>query len=82
MLARHGAHVSGEIVKLNEYTLWKGHLLTLEQELKISPSIKYVLYPDENKAAGWYTRLPSYTWRKWFANPCDLVVQARSSCTG
>lgn len=49
---RLNVHPSGEIVRLKEYTLWKGHLLGFEKEMKLNPTVKYVLYPDEN-AAGW-----------------------------
>lgn len=37
---------SGEIVVLKRFCPWKLHLFELEQELKIEPSIKYVLYED------------------------------------
>nr|CAD1819036.1 unnamed protein product [Ananas comosus var. bracteatus] len=38
---------SGEIVVLNKYCPWKLHIFELEEELKIDPPIKYVVYQDE-----------------------------------
>lgn len=52
MEARNYVHPSGEIVKLTQYVAWKGHLFSLERELKCEPNIKYVLYPDDSNA-GW-----------------------------
>jgi len=49
MQNRRQVHASGEIVRLDQYTVWKSHLLELEKELKVEPSIKYVLYADESK---------------------------------
>jgi len=37
---------SGQVMVLEEYTIWTRHLLDLETELKIEPSIKYVLFGD------------------------------------
>ncbi|XP_057862047.2 uncharacterized protein LOC131070499 isoform X2 [Cryptomeria japonica] len=45
--ARQEIDSSGEIVVLKRFCPWKLHLFELEQELKIEPSIKYVLYEDE-----------------------------------
>eukprot|EP00741_Cyanophora_paradoxa_P001051 tig00000455_g1012.t1 len=45
---RHGVHPSGEIALLENFCPWKDHLFTLEEELKVNPSIKYVLYADTN----------------------------------
>ncbi|XP_020600131.1 UPF0160 protein-like [Phalaenopsis equestris] len=38
---------SGEIIVLSRFCPWKLHLFELEQELKIEPTIKYVLYQDD-----------------------------------
>ncbi|PKU63788.1 hypothetical protein MA16_Dca010706 [Dendrobium catenatum] len=38
---------SGEILVLNKFCPWKLHLFELEEELKIDPPIKYVLYQDD-----------------------------------
>ncbi|XP_025087299.1 UPF0160 protein MYG1, mitochondrial-like isoform X2 [Pomacea canaliculata] len=47
--ARTETHSTGEIISLSEGgSPWKDHLFTLEEELGISPPIKYVLYPDSN----------------------------------
>lgn len=48
--ARMEVDASGQILKLAQYTVWKKHLLQIEEEQKISPSIKYVLYEDSSKA--------------------------------
>ncbi|KAH1112814.1 hypothetical protein GLYMA_04G232300v4 [Glycine max] len=45
LAARESVDSSGEIVKLNRSCPWKLHIHELEEEMKISPSIKYVLYP-------------------------------------
>jgi len=49
---RFAVHSSGEIMKLDQYTVWKRHLLELEleAETKVEKPIKYVLYADENKS--------------------------------
>eukprot|EP00271_Cylindrocystis_brebissonii_P001281 TRINITY_DN11594_c0_g1_i1.p1 TRINITY_DN11594_c0_g1~~TRINITY_DN11594_c0_g1_i1.p1 ORF type:complete len:434 (+),score=62.34 TRINITY_DN11594_c0_g1_i1:76-1377(+) len=44
--ARHEADPSGEIVVLQRYCPWKSHLDELEQELKVDPLPKYILYED------------------------------------
>lgn len=44
-------HDSGEIVVLEEYTIWKKHLLDLEQEQELPKTIKFVLYQDQ--AGAW-----------------------------
>ncbi|KAK6933968.1 Metal-dependent protein hydrolase, partial [Dillenia turbinata] len=41
------ADPSGEIMVLKRLRPWKLHLFELEEELKINPSIKYVLYQDD-----------------------------------
>ncbi|KAL0741597.1 hypothetical protein Bca4012_083110 [Brassica carinata] len=38
---------SGEIMELKKFCPWKLHLYELEQEMKIQPLIKYVIYQDE-----------------------------------
>ncbi|KAH7686885.1 Metal-dependent protein hydrolase protein [Dioscorea alata] len=38
---------SGEIMLLNKFCPWKLHLFELEEELKIDPSVKYVIYQDD-----------------------------------
>ncbi|KAH7659584.1 Metal-dependent protein hydrolase protein [Dioscorea alata] len=38
---------SGEIMLLNQFCPWKLHLFELEEELKINPPTKYVIYQDD-----------------------------------
>lgn len=45
--ARQDIDPSGEIMVLTRFCPWKLHLFELEQEMKIDPLIKYVLYQDE-----------------------------------
>ncbi|KAL6556233.1 hypothetical protein OROGR_005521 [Orobanche gracilis] len=45
--ARIDVDLSGEIMVLNRFCPWKLHLFELEEELKIKPPIKYVLYQDD-----------------------------------
>ncbi|XP_026791410.2 mitochondrial import inner membrane translocase subunit Tim17-A isoform X2 [Pangasianodon hypophthalmus] len=46
---RHQVDASGEIVLLVQGGCpWKEHLFSLEKELKLDISIKFVLYPDQN----------------------------------
>ncbi|MFS8029790.1 putative metal-dependent protein hydrolase [Helianthus anomalus] len=52
LAARTDIDPSGEIMVLDRFCPWKLHLHELEQELKIEPSIKYVLYEDE-RSKGW-----------------------------
>ncbi|KAK7259955.1 hypothetical protein RIF29_25591 [Crotalaria pallida] len=47
LVARQSVDPSGEILVLNKFCPWKLHLFELEGELKIDPTIKYVLYQDE-----------------------------------
>ncbi|KAL5732023.1 hypothetical protein ACHQM5_004689 [Ranunculus cassubicifolius] len=47
LAGRGDVDASGEIMKLNQFCPWKLHLFELEEEMKIEPSIKYVLYEDE-----------------------------------
>ncbi|CAF1707846.1 unnamed protein product [Brassica napus] len=44
---RHDVDSSGEIMKLNKQCPWKLHIFELEEEMKIDPPIKYVLYQDD-----------------------------------
>ena len=39
-------HSSGEVIKLEPFCPWKGHLFSFEEKLAISPSVKYVLYKE------------------------------------
>ena len=41
---RQSVDPSGEIVKMTQYAPWKEHLHDLEEDLSITPPIKYVLY--------------------------------------
>ncbi|KAF4351082.1 hypothetical protein F8388_013187 [Cannabis sativa] len=50
--ARWDIDPTGEIMVLDRFCPWKLHLFELEEELKINPSIKYVLYQDE-RAKQW-----------------------------
>ncbi|XP_064634503.1 MYG1 exonuclease-like [Lineus longissimus] len=46
---RHNVDESGEIINLSEGGCpWKDHLFTMEEELNIKPTIKFVLYSDTN----------------------------------
>lgn len=47
LLARKDVDPSGEIMVLDRFCPWKLHLFELEQEMKIEPPIKYVIYQDE-----------------------------------
>ncbi|KAM0863405.1 hypothetical protein ACQ4PT_044610 [Festuca glaucescens] len=47
LLSRGSVDPSGEIMVLDRFCPWKLHLFELEQELKIDPLTKYVLYQDE-----------------------------------
>ncbi|KAL4187525.1 hypothetical protein AMTRI_Chr09g19420 [Amborella trichopoda] len=47
LAARHEIDSSGEIMVLKKFCPWKLHLFELEEEMKIEPPIKYVLYEDE-----------------------------------
>ncbi|KAK7317101.1 hypothetical protein RJT34_01052 [Clitoria ternatea] len=47
LAARETVDSSGEIMKLNLSCPWKLHIHELEEEMKINPSVKYVLYPDD-----------------------------------
>ncbi|EPS61140.1 hypothetical protein M569_13659, partial [Genlisea aurea] len=43
---------SGEIVAFHRFCPWKLHLFEVEEEMKISPPIKYVIYEDD-RSKGW-----------------------------
>ncbi|GAB2277908.1 hypothetical protein Dimus_012606 [Dionaea muscipula] len=45
--ARKDVDPSGEIMVLTRFCPWKLHLFELEEEMKIDPLIKYVLYQDD-----------------------------------
>ncbi|KAM7278157.1 hypothetical protein ACFE04_005291 [Oxalis oulophora] len=45
--ARFDVDSSGEIMVLSRFCPWKLHIFELEEELKITPPIKYVLYQDD-----------------------------------
>ncbi|CAK0841124.1 unnamed protein product [Prorocentrum cordatum] len=70
--ARKSVHESGEIMVLDRYCPWQGHLSDIEKELNIEGVLKYVLYQDSGgswrvqavSAEGFASRkaLPS-TWR-------------------
>ncbi|XP_010252461.1 PREDICTED: UPF0160 protein C694.04c [Nelumbo nucifera] len=47
LAARGDVDSSGEIMVLNKFCPWKLHLFELEEEMKIDPLIKYVLYQDD-----------------------------------
>ncbi|XP_020584013.1 UPF0160 protein-like [Phalaenopsis equestris] len=50
--SRRNIDPSGEIMVLDTFCPWKLHLFELEEELKIDPPIKYVLYQDD-RSKGW-----------------------------
>ncbi|KAL9679317.1 hypothetical protein QQ045_017175 [Rhodiola kirilowii] len=52
LAARWQVDPSGEIMVLTRFCPWKLHLFELEEEMKIDPLIKYVLYEDE-RAKQW-----------------------------
>ncbi|XP_031262773.1 UPF0160 protein-like [Pistacia vera] len=47
LAARYDFDPSGEIMVLKQFCPWKLHLFELEEEMKIEPLIKYVLYEDD-----------------------------------
>ncbi|XP_070680632.1 uncharacterized protein [Malus domestica] len=49
LLARWSVDPSGEIMVLTRSCPWKLHLFELEEEMKIEPPIKYVVYEDDRK---------------------------------
>ncbi|KAL1824001.1 hypothetical protein ACET3Z_010779 [Daucus carota] len=47
LAARKNVDCSGEIILLPRICPWKLHIFELEEEMKIDPSIKYVIYQDD-----------------------------------
>lgn len=47
LASRRETHPSGEIMFLNKICPWKLHIFELEEEQKIDPPIKYVIYQDD-----------------------------------
>ncbi|XP_075668274.1 uncharacterized protein LOC142638151 [Castanea sativa] len=47
LTARQDIDPSGEIMVLTTFCPWKLHLFELEEEMKIEPTVKYVLYQDD-----------------------------------
>ncbi|KAL8538081.1 hypothetical protein ACS0TY_000144 [Phlomoides rotata] len=47
LLTRKNVDSNGEILVLTRSVPWKLHIFELEKEMKITPSIKYVIYPDD-----------------------------------
>lgn len=47
---RFEVHPSGQILRLDTFTLWKTHLLELEVELSLPAPILYVLYAEANSS--------------------------------
>lgn len=45
--SRFEADSSGEIIILKQFCPWKLHLFEIEEEMKLDPTIKYVLYEDD-----------------------------------
>ncbi|GMH26737.1 hypothetical protein Nepgr_028580 [Nepenthes gracilis] len=45
--ARKDVDPSGEIIVLTRFCPWKLHLYELEEEMKIDPPVKYILYQDD-----------------------------------
>ncbi|XP_076632627.1 MYG1 exonuclease [Colletes latitarsis] len=39
---------SGEIIELPESVPWSEHLFTIEKEMNLQPSLKYIIYKDDN----------------------------------
>ncbi len=75
---------SGEIVVFESGGCpWKDHLMTLEEELQLSPPIKFALFADQN--GKWRVqcvpiRLGSFENRSDFTTLC-LIVQKNSNCS-
>ncbi|XP_042467314.1 MYG1 protein-like [Zingiber officinale] len=51
LATRGNADPSGEIMVLDRFCPWKLHLFELEEDLKIVPLVKYVLYQDERSGS-------------------------------
>lgn len=54
---RHEVDSSGEIIQLPTYAPWKDHIYDLEEELSISPLIKFCLYEVAQLAARFLQQL-------------------------
>ncbi|XP_043251985.1 MYG1 exonuclease [Colletes gigas] len=39
---------SGEIIELSQYVPWSEHLFTIEKEMNLQPSLKYIIYKDDS----------------------------------
>lgn len=50
---RFSVHASGQILRLDTFTLWKNHLLDLEVEEKIPAPVLYVLYAESGSSNKW-----------------------------
>ena len=46
MSSRSAVHPSGEILLLEQYAPWQGHLGDLEAELELEGHVKYCVFPD------------------------------------
>ncbi|KAL5567710.1 hypothetical protein UlMin_024285 [Ulmus minor] len=55
LAARGSIHLSREIMVLTRSCPWKLHIFELEEEMKINPSIKYVIYQD-GRGKSWRVR--------------------------
>ncbi|XP_074291753.1 uncharacterized protein LOC141618546 [Silene latifolia] len=51
LAARHDVDSSGEIMVLKKSCPWKLHIFELEEEMKIEPSVKYVIYEDDRRTS-------------------------------
>ena len=64
LAARFSVHPSGSILRLDTFTLWKNHLLDLEEEQGIAGQILYVLYAEgAAPAPGAASAVASNKWR-------------------
>lgn len=50
---RHEIDPSGEIIELDQFCYWTQHLFDIEKELKLEPTIKYVLFPASLSRSVW-----------------------------
>ncbi|XP_021763669.1 UPF0160 protein-like [Chenopodium quinoa] len=51
LAARQDIDSSGEIMVLKKSCPWKLHIFELEEEMKVEPSIKYVIYEDDRRTS-------------------------------
>ncbi|KAK9665207.1 hypothetical protein RND81_14G097600 [Saponaria officinalis] len=49
--ARHDFDSTGEIMVLKKFCPWKLHIFELEEEMKVEPSVKYVIYEDDRRTS-------------------------------